>query len=488
MSAHKSPEQIRSQLKHPVVDGDGHWLEYAPVFSEKMRKAAGDKSAEGFLAALRSTVDALKMTPEERRRRRVAMPNFWNRQAENTLDRATAMMPKMLYERLDEIGLDFAIVYPTAGLRLPRIQDDATRRAVIRAYNIVSADYFSGLGDRMTPAAIIPMHTPEEAIAELEFVTKQLGSKVGMFGSNMARKVPAAAANDPDTARFAVWYDVLGLDSEYDYDPVWAKCVELGIAPTFHSASLNQGLRLSPTNFTYSHIGHFAAAGHATAKAIFLGGVTRRFPELRFAFLEGGVGWASQLFGDLIEHWERRSAKALERMHPDKLDRAKLMSLVEKYGYTDMAAALRERGGLPDPEQAYLTGNVENIDDFSACRITRKEDWVDLYAKPYYFGCEADDRMNATAFGHSNPFGSKLNAIFSSDIGHFDVIDMRHPLPEAYELVEENLITKDNFRDFTFANSVHLWGTQNPRFFEGTAVAKAAAAELARTPVQVATK
>jgi hypothetical protein len=85
----------------------------------------------------------------------------------------------------------------------------------------------------------------------------------------------------------------------------------------------------------------------------------------------------------LIEHWERRSAKARERMHPDKLDRAKLMSLVEKYGYDDIAAALRERGGLPDPEQAYLTGNVEDIDDFSACKITRKEDWVDLYVKPY---------------------------------------------------------------------------------------------------------
>ena len=133
----------------------------------------------------------------------------------------------------------------------------------------------------------------------------------------------------------------------------------------------------------------------------------RRFPELRFAFLEGGVG-------DLIEHWERRSTGSLERMHPDKLDRAKLMSLVEKYGYDDIAAALRERGGLPDPEQAYLTGNVENIDDFSACEMTRKEDWVELYAKPYYFGCEADDSMNATAFGHNNPFGAKLNAIFSS--------------------------------------------------------------------------
>src|SRR5437016_7102375 len=141
------------------------------------------------------------------------------------------MMPRLLYDRLDGIGLDFVIVYPTAGLRFPRIQDDATRRAVIRAYNIVSADYFSGLGDRMTPAAIIPMHTPDEAIAELEYVTRELGSKVGMFGSGMSRRVPAAAAADPETAKHAVWYDVLAIDSDYDYDPVWAKCRELKIAP-----------------------------------------------------------------------------------------------------------------------------------------------------------------------------------------------------------------------------------------------------------------
>jgi hypothetical protein len=38
---------------------------------------------------------------------------------------------------------------------------------VIRAYNIVSADCFRDFSDRMTPAAIIPMHAPEEAIEEL---------------------------------------------------------------------------------------------------------------------------------------------------------------------------------------------------------------------------------------------------------------------------------------------------------------------------------
>jgi hypothetical protein len=86
--------------------------------------------------------------------------------------------------------------------------------------------------------------------------------------------------------------------------------------------------------------------------------------------------------------------------------------------------------------------------------------------------------MNAAAFSRGNPFGAQLNAIYSSDIGHFDVIDMRDPLPEAYELVEDGFLTEGNFRDFVFANAVRLWGTQNPRFFEGTSVAKEATAVL----------
>ena len=68
---------------------------------------------------------------------------------------------------------------------------------------VVTADYFRDFGDRMTPAAIIPMHTPEEAIAELEYVTRELGSKVGMFGSGIRRPLPAAKGVDPEIARLA---------------------------------------------------------------------------------------------------------------------------------------------------------------------------------------------------------------------------------------------------------------------------------------------
>src|SRR5438105_8330925 len=95
MSAHMTPEQVRSKIDHPIVDGDGHWVEYDPVFSDKMRKVGGDLAAGGFLKAMATTRDSLSMSVAERREKRVGQSAFWARQAENTLDRATAMMPKL---------------------------------------------------------------------------------------------------------------------------------------------------------------------------------------------------------------------------------------------------------------------------------------------------------------------------------------------------------------------------------------------------------
>src|SRR6202023_4154818 len=131
------------------------------------------------------------------------------------------------------------------------------------------------------------------------------------------------------------------------------------------------------------------------------------------------------------------------------------------------------------PGEEKLTGGIANLDDYSACEISQKRDWRDLFVTPFYFGCEADDKANVWAFNaRANPLGARLNAIFGSDIGHFDVPDMMEVLPEAYELVDDGLITTEDFRDFTFANAVRLWGAQNPKFFEGTVVAGAAAGVL----------
>ena len=55
----------------------------------------------------------------------------------------------------------------------------------------------------------------------------------------------------------------------------------------------------------------------------------------------------------------------------------------------------------------------------------------------FFFGCEADDATISWAFADRvNPLGATLQPMLGSDIGHWDVPDMRDVLPEAYELVE----------------------------------------------------
>jgi len=470
---------LRSRLNHPIIDADGHWLEYAPVMREEFRRIGGEAAAEALALASQRVPNSLRLSLPERRRRRVGQEAFWGSPCENVLDRATAMLPRLMYERLDDLGIDFCVVYPTAGLSYHRMQDTRLRRAICRSYNVFTADQFRPFADRIIPAAIIPMYTPDEAIEELEFASRQLGYKVMMVGGLMRRPVAALAEENPAASKVVEWYDVIGIDSEHDYDPVWQKCRELRVAPSFHNGARSILLRNSPSNFCYNHIGHFASAGHAVAKALFFGGVTRRFPDLNFAFLEGGVGWACMLYADLIGHWEKRNRRALEKTNPANLDRARLLDLARKYGSDAVAEAVGRGDGLEGDSNSTLTGGIEDLDDYFRCQIGGKEEIRELFVPRFYFGCEADDPINAWAFNpRANPLGARLNALFSSDIGHFDVPDMAAVVPEAYELVEEGLITEADFRDFMFTNAVRFWGEVNPDFFRGTVVEKAAAEVL----------
>jgi hypothetical protein len=77
-----------------------------------------------------------------------------------------------------------------------------------------------------------------------------------------------------------------------------------------------------------------------------------------------------------------------------------------------------------------------------------------------------------------NHFGRQLNAIFSSDLGHWDVPDMSKVLVETYELVNEELITPEDFRKFVFSNVADMYTSMNPDFFKDTAVEAAVADEM----------
>ncbi|MGO9062815.1 MAG: amidohydrolase family protein [Candidatus Binataceae bacterium] len=480
MSGTSKTADIRARLKHPVIDSDGHFTEYGPLLVEYIAKAGGKEAVKDFAAATNKTFVSMEwhgLSPGERKEVWSKRPPFYALPAANTLDLATSLFPDLLYERLDEIGLDFAVLYPGAAIGVQTFFEDDIRRLACRALNNYYADLFMDHPDRMTPVAVIPMHTPQEAIDELDYAVGERGMRVVMLPSTIRRPIPAIAKKYTELGRYAFRLDTYGIDSEYDYDPVWAKCLELKVVPTFHGPGEGWGSRTSISNYVYNHMGHFASANDAVCKSLFLDGVTRRFPQLKFLFLEGGVGWGRSLLGDIKGHWEKRNRDAVYNYDPRRIDREQFSGLYHRYG----GKMIRDLP--PGTEATVLLSRPEdpaNVDDFANCKIESKQDIRDLFVPPFYFGCEADDPITSSAFDTKrNPFKARFNVVFGSDIGHFDVPDMRDVLPEAYEMVEEEMITEDEFKDFVFTNAVKLWTAVNPDFFKGTVVEDAAKKAMA---------
>jgi predicted TIM-barrel fold metal-dependent hydrolase len=464
-------EKIRAKLSHPIVDSDGHAAEFEPAIFDFLRDAGGNDAVERFKnAGSFFRPQWGDMSPEERRYKRATRPIWWAHPIKNTLDRATSSLPRLMYERLDEMGLDFTMVYPSLGFGALHMPDDELRGITCRAFNSYQAEVYRPYADRLTPAALIPMHTPEEAVVELEYAVNTLGMKVMMLAGYARRPIPEFADAPPELAQHASYLDFFGIDSEYDYDPVWAKCVELKVAPTFHSVGTGWGSRRSISNFMYNHIGHFAAAAEALCKAMFFGGVTRRFPDLRCTFLEGGVGWAVTLLNDLHGHWEKHNLNTIDHCNPASLDLAGMKALFEQYGSAELAARL---DNVADRSALTWGGEVavEDRNEWAACEIERAEDIRDLFVPNFYFGCEGDDRSVGWAFDKAaNVFGSELTPVYGSDISHFDLPDMRDAAEEAWEMVEDGVLDEEQFYKFVFANPVKIKTDMNPDFFKGTVV------------------
>ena len=377
------------------------------------------------------------------------------------------MLPRLYYERMDDFGIDFMVLYPTQGLFLGMGREE-DRVVACHAYNEYVADGYREFADRMTPVAMIPMDTPQVALTELDHAAA-LGLKVAMISSYVRRPVPSTADGHPAMARKHTWLDSFGIDSAHDYDPVWAKCIELGFPVATHSGGMGFDDRKSISNYMYNHMGHFAAAGEVLAKSLLMGGVTTRFPELRIALLEGGVQNGVRLYADLFSRWQKRSPEALNRLAPTSLDLAEAERLFREYGAPDVVARMDkfEETLMVNPKHV----DPEHINDFAAMNIRCEQDLRDRFIPNFYFGCEADDPLSCIAFDRRiNPLGEQIRAIMSFDLGHWDVTDMAHAAAEAWEQFEAGLFTREDFRKFAFENSVHLYADNNHDFFKGTAV------------------
>ncbi|MCK9930611.1 amidohydrolase [Frankia sp. Mgl5] len=144
--------------------------------------------------------------------------------------------------------------------------------AMVRAYNDWHVDEWAGTyPGRFIPLALPMMWDPHLAAEEVRRVARK-GCHAVTFSSN-----PHA----------------LGLPSLYTdhWDPFWRACVEEGTVVCMHLGSSSQVPKTSPDApteviYSLSPIGLMEAACD-----ILWSPVLRKFPELRFALSEGGIGW-----------------------------------------------------------------------------------------------------------------------------------------------------------------------------------------------------
>jgi hypothetical protein len=210
---------------------------------------------------------------------------------------------------------------------------------------------------------------------------------------------------------------------------------------------------------------------------LFFGGVTKRFPQLRVALLEGGADWGAHVYIHLVDRFLKRNLEGLKNYDPTEANADELLDIFEKYGQelTKGKSFTKEELLQTVLGSSFLRHSRspvgDELEDFGKAGIEKIEDIRDRWVDNFYFGSESDDRTIATAFNaKANPLGVKINAIYSSDVGHWDVPDLTQPLAESWSLVEEGVITEADFKAYVFSNPYKFYTQSNANFFKGTQI------------------
>lgn len=170
---------------------------------------------------------------------------------------------------LDEIGFDAAVLYPTDALAFGKMIDVDLAIGTARAYNDWLCDAYLQRDPRLKGIGLLPLQEPEAAVAELRRIVTELGMVGGLL---------------PSTGLKTHLGDKL-------YWPVYAEADRLGCCLSVHGGA-HSGLGFDHLNvFAAIHaLGHPFGITIAFASMV-INGIFDKFPNARFAYLEGGVGW-----------------------------------------------------------------------------------------------------------------------------------------------------------------------------------------------------
>jgi uncharacterized protein len=248
--------------ENTVIDADGHLLEDFAQIRERL---------------------------DPRWQREIMVPlDSWDRRLGGRLGQER-QVPKSHLEAMDTDSIDVMVLFPTMALAIGTIRELDYATALTRAYNDWAHAFRQGDPARLQAATLLAPQDPDAAAAELRRAVTDLGTVVGVL--------PAHVPMRPE------W-------GHRYYDPIFRAAEELGVGLAFHAGTLQDSLggqRFG--SFIVAHTVDHPAEQMSVLASTIVGGVFERFPNLRVAYLEAGVGWVPYFMDRLDEDVEKRGAE-----------------------------------------------------------------------------------------------------------------------------------------------------------------------------------
>jgi predicted TIM-barrel fold metal-dependent hydrolase len=187
-------------------------------------------------------------------------------------------------------GIDAEIIFPNKGLSMWATPDAVFAQAQCRVFNEWAWETFGPYNDRLSPVAAIATADLEGSIAEVQRV-----AKLGFRALTLPCK-PVWGAHDVDHPNYNLPV----------FDPLWAVIQDTGLPITFH-VSTGRDPRASRGNggAVINYVSHSLSPTIEPVANLCASGVLERFPGLRFATIEAGIGWVPWLLDAMDEAYRK---------------------------------------------------------------------------------------------------------------------------------------------------------------------------------------
>jgi len=202
-------------------------------------------------------------------------------------NRHLATDPKDRLKAMDRDRIERGLLFPSAGLYLPSVQEESYAAALCRAYNNWLYDYCSADRRRLMGVGVAPVQDVKLAVEEANRVVKELGFK-GIF----IRPNPIKGRN---------------IDDPY-YDPFYKTVQELGVPLLIHEGSgaylPTAGADRFAGQWFFTHTVSHPLEQMLASLSLICRGALERHPELQVVFLESGAAWLPYWLWRMDEHYE----------------------------------------------------------------------------------------------------------------------------------------------------------------------------------------